>query len=65
MGKTKQMEENERKEQEIKLKKANIPTVEILTDEMKKMAGLDRKVVPDFSSGTAGLKRIKKEGKRK
>ena len=54
---------NNRERHEIALKKDNIPPVEILTDEMKALAGLNTKYVPTFTSGTAGLRRITKEVK--
>ena len=61
MGKTRAMEETERRKRELELKKQYIPRVEVLTDEMKELAGLNKMVVPDFSSGTAGLRIINKK----
>ena len=61
MGKTRAMEETERKDKEARLKERNIPAIDVLTDEMKELAGLDRIVIPDFSSGNAGLRIIKKK----
>ena len=55
---------NNQDRHELALKKANIPPVEILTDEMKELAGLNIKYTPTFTSGTAGLKKEKKEVKK-
>ncbi|MFH0748723.1 MAG: hypothetical protein V1915_02230 [Candidatus Bathyarchaeota archaeon] len=63
MGKTQTMINRERRENELKIKRENIPAIEIMTDELKESAGLNRKYVPDFSGGTAGLK-VKKDGNK-
>ena len=65
MGKTQTMIERERRENERKLKNERVPSVEVMTDEMKELAGLNVKYKVTYSGGTAGLIKVRKDEEKK
>ena len=61
MGKTSRMKRHEKILRERRLKGEEDSGVTVLTEEMKELAGMNNKVVPSFSGGTAGLRKVKKK----
>jgi hypothetical protein len=66
MGQTKVMVEREKHRRNEQLKKEGHSGIDVLTDEMKELAGMNHTYIRDFSGGTSGLRRVdltKKEKK--
>ena len=61
MGQTARMERDAKWKKEQQLKRERVPAIEVLEEDVKIAAGLDVKTVRDFSTGTSGLKTVKKK----
>ena len=66
MGTTSTQRKRDKLRKELQLKKERVPAVEVLTDEMRELAGLNTTTKMDFSSGTSGLRKEKsKDGAKR